>query len=167
MATPSKDGIGGFFILNLKWILGDAHALDRLLNSLATRALSLKRLCDSSFGLLKKLTVWCVYTHLIHYWTRYIQDNHLELISILAEQLSGRYVRLRSWLIRVLVLFCLLGATSNHDRRFKHFQTTPTPIKAKKSLIWIQPSQMSQRKYQRKDNSTHYLHSLYLFEGRS
>jgi hypothetical protein len=39
MATPSKDGIGGFFIFDLKWILGDAHALDRLLNSLATRAL--------------------------------------------------------------------------------------------------------------------------------
>src|SRR5574343_1456442 len=27
------------------------------------------------------------------YWTRYIQDNHLELISILAEQLSEGRVR--------------------------------------------------------------------------
>ncbi|VXA53716.1 hypothetical protein ACI8B_10038 [Acinetobacter proteolyticus] len=41
MATPLKDEGGTVFLfLNLKnGYIGDAHALDRLLNSLATRAI--------------------------------------------------------------------------------------------------------------------------------
>ena len=43
------------------------------------------------------------------YWTRYIQENHLELISILAEQLSEGRVRQVEILVDSRpVVFCLL-----------------------------------------------------------
>ena len=97
------------------------------------------------------------------YWTRYIQDNHLELISILLSNcLKVEYVKVEIWLIRVQVLFCLLMKPATTTAALGNTSTTAIVPLKKKETDLVQPSQNVAEKTKEKDNSTHYLHFLLL-----
>ena len=86
------------------------------------------------------------------YWTRYIQDNHLELISILAEQLSEGRIR------QVEILVDSRPGTilsSSEQPATTTAALIPRLLQhvSRKSLIWSSQVK-TQRKHQRKDSST-------------
>ena len=75
------------------------------------------------------------------YWTRYIQDNHLELISILAEQLSEGRVRQVEILVDSRPGTIL--SSSEQPATTTAALNTPVsvPTKVKKDSDLVQPSQ--------------------------
>ena len=74
------------------------------------------------------------------YWTRYIQDNHLELISILAEQLSEGRIRQ----VEILVDSrpgTILSSSEQPATTTAALNTQTTPTRIKKEPDLVQPSQ--------------------------
>jgi len=103
------------------------------------------------------------------YWTRYIQDNHLELISILAEQLSEGRVRQ----VEILVDSRPGTILSSHEQpatttaALSNTSTTPiVPIKAKKETDLVQPSQNVTKIPKKRQLNPLFTFSLFV-EGRS
>ncbi len=102
------------------------------------------------------------------YWTRYIQDNHLELISILAEQLSEGRVRQ----VEILVDSrpgTILSSNEQPATTTAALSSTPPPsiqTKAKKEPDLVQPSQNVSKIPKKRQLNPLFTFSLFV-EGRS
>ena len=100
------------------------------------------------------------------YWTRYIQDNHLELISILAEQLSEGRVRQVEILVDSRPGTIL--SSSEQPATTTAALNTPVsvPTKVKKDSDLVQPSQNVTKIPKKRQLNPLFTFSLFV-EGRS
>ncbi|PKF31098.1 chromosomal replication initiator protein DnaA [Acinetobacter proteolyticus] len=101
------------------------------------------------------------------YWTRYIQDNHLELISILAEQLSEGRVRQ----VEILVDSrpgTILSSNEQPATTTAALSSAPVavPTKVKKESDLVQPSQNATKIPKKRQLNPLFTFSLFV-EGRS
>ena len=99
------------------------------------------------------------------YWTRYIQDNHLELISILAEQLSEGRIRQ----VEILVDSrpgTILSSSEQPATTTAALNTQTTPTRIKKEPDLVQPSQNTAKSPKKRQLNPQFTFSLFV-EGRS
>ena len=99
------------------------------------------------------------------YWTRYIQDNHLELISILAEQLSEGRIRQ----VEILVDSrpgTILSSSEQPATTTAALNTQTTPTRIKKEPDLVQPSQNTAKTPKKRQLNPQFTFSLFV-EGRS